>query len=132
MKTLAFLALVSVACSSATAPPTSNLAGSYTLTSVNGTPLPALYTVPLGNLVVASSGRAIIAADFSFSLTVNTDAGAGIPTATLSVAGHMTPEGNYYHFAFDDARNGNGSFSGRSFSVLYPPNTLVFTKNETL
>jgi hypothetical protein len=96
---------------------------------VNGSPLPALYTVPLQGSVVASSGSATIEPDFSFRVTVNTDAGAGMPSATWSAAGHMTDESTYYHFTFDDGRNGNGSFSGGTLTVLYPPNTLVFSKN---
>lgn len=102
MKVLAFVVFALVGCKSATSPPTSNLAGSYTLTAVNGVTLPALYEVPLQGLVVAS-GSAVIAPDFSFSVTVNTEAGAGMPSATRTVAGHITEEGLYYHFTFDDA-----------------------------
>jgi hypothetical protein len=129
MRIFPLLLMFLTTCSSATSPPTSNLAGRYTLSTVNGSSLPAQYTVPLLGSVVASSGSATIGADFSFSITVNTDAGAGTPSTTWSVTGNMTQESTYYHFTFNDGRNGNGSYSGGAFTILYPPNTLVFTKN---
>ena len=112
--------------------PSSGIAGTYTLQTVNGTSLPFV-TFQLGNdKVEVTAGSAQLNSDntYSYSITL-TDTTAGTVTTTIDTGtGTYTVTGTTIQFS--DPGDGSGAFtgsiSGNTITVVVDGDTFGFTK----
>jgi hypothetical protein len=117
---------------SATGPGDTNIAGSYTLQSVNGNSLPWRPIVVGNDFFEITSGGASINADGTYSLTFNwrESISGQVSTGSESSVGTYTRNGNA--ITFTDASDGStatGTISGRQISVTSEGVVFVLVRN---
>jgi hypothetical protein len=122
--------VTAIACGDSTAP-TASVAGTWSLVSVNGTPLP--YTLSQGDLgsTQITSGKLVVSRAWTFtdSTTVTSTFNGQKSMATAADSGSYLLSGNSVKFVFAaDAVTGTGLLSGDSVTVALRGFSLVYTK----
>ncbi len=119
-----------------TSPTTASLAGTWTLQSVNGTPLPYVLaqsgpsSVVLVSDVITATADTPNSGSFTRSTVVQTTANGAVTTQSPADAGTWTLNGTAVVLHFNsDGSTSTGTVSGNSISAAYSGLSFVYTKS---
>lgn len=120
-----------IACGDSTSPGMAAVAGTWSLQSVNGSPLP--YTISQGSLSTTqiASGTLVVSRSGTFTdtTTVATTANGEQSTSAEADSGSYSLNGAVVSFAFvTDGLTGTGLLNGDSVTVALSGYSLLYTK----
>jgi len=127
--TVAAVLLAGCGGDAATPPIPASLAGTWNLSTVNGTPLP--FVVQLANpkieilsdqLVLSESGT------FAQSIMARQTSGGTITMQNIEDGGTYQANGTFATFTFNDGSQGTGNVDGKSLTVADVGYALVYVK----
>ncbi|MFN2565090.1 MAG: hypothetical protein ABR499_08800 [Gemmatimonadaceae bacterium] len=127
----AAIALLAACGGDSSTAPDANIAGSYTLETVNGNGLPWRFFVLDDDWIEVATGTGSINADGTYSLRLDyrfREAGEE-STFNESSVGTYTRNGNAIEFTDADGSRLRGSISGRRITVTSPGVVLVFERD---
>ena len=116
---------------SATAPSSTSIAGSYTLRTVNGAPLPVI-VVQIGAYKIELLNETVVVVDggtFTQQGSVRITEGGVVSTESYADAGTYTRNGTAVTFVFNsDGSSGTGTVNGATITVVVDGFSLVYRK----
>jgi hypothetical protein len=112
-----------------TAPTQASLAGSWSLSTINGSPLPFVLQAS-GPKIEIMSDEFTVSADGTFteSTVARVTDGTTVSTITIPDNGTYTLNGTAAVFTFSDGSSGTGTVSGNTFTVASGGYSQVYTK----
>lgn len=129
--TYAFATVLLAGCGSdgSTAPTQASIAGTWNLSTINGSPLPYVLQAS-GPKIEILSDKIVASANGTFteSTVVRLTDGATVSTTTIPDAGTYTLNGTAAVFTFTDGSTGTGTVSGTTFTVASGGYSQVYTK----
>jgi ABC-type Fe3+-hydroxamate transport system substrate-binding protein len=129
--TFAFATVLLAGCGSdgSTAPTQASLAGTWSLSTINGSPLPFVLQAS-GPKIEIMSDEFTVAANGTFteSTVARVTDGTTVSTITIPDNGTYTLNGTAAVFTFSDGSSGTGTVSGNTFTVASGGYSQVYTK----
>jgi hypothetical protein len=111
-----------------TGPTQSSVAGTWNLTTVNGSALP--YTLQPTPKIEILSDQLVVSANGTFteSTQIRFTNGTTVTTETIPDAGTYSLNGTSATFIYNDGSTGAGTISGNTLTVAAPGLSLVYQK----
>jgi Lipocalin-like domain len=111
-----------------TGPTQSSVAGTWNLTTVNGSPLP--FTIQVTPKIEVLSDQLVVSANGTFteSTQTRTTNGTAVTLATVPDGGTYSLSGTAVTFIFNDGTTGAGTVSATSLIVAFPGVSLSYQK----
>jgi len=108
--------------------PTQSVAGTWNLTTVNGSPLP--FTIQATPKIEVLSDQLVVSANGTFteSTQTRTTNGTSVSLQTLPDGGTYTLNGTAATFIFNDGTTGAGTVTGTGLIVAFPGVSLSYQK----
>lgn len=129
--TFAFATVLLAGCGSdsSTAPTLSSLAGTWNLSTVNGSPLPFVVQASSPKIELLSD-QIVVSANGTFteSTVARFTDGTTVSTTTIPDAGTYTLNGTAAVFTFSDGSSGTATVSGNTFTVASGGYSQVYRK----
>ena len=129
--TFAFATALLAGCGSdtATAPTQASVAGTWNLSTVNGSPLPFVLQAANPKLELVSDQFVVSAnGTFTESTVARVTDGGTVSTTTIPDAGTYTLNGTAATFTFSDGSSGTATVSGNTFTVASGGYSQVYKK----
>ena len=111
-----------------TGPTQSSVAGTWNLTTVNGSPLP--FTIQTTPKIEVVSDQLVVSANGTFteSTQTRTTNGTTVTNQTIPDGGTYSLNGTAATFIFNDGTTGAGTISSTTLTVALPGLSLVYQK----
>jgi len=111
-----------------TGPSQNPVAGTWNLTTVNGTPLP--FTIQATPKIEVTSDQLVVLANGTFteSTQTRTTNGTTVTMQTIPDGGTYSLNGTNATFIFNDGTTGAGTVSGNTLTVAIPGISLLYQK----
>ena len=129
--TFAFASVLLAGCGSdsSTGPTQASLAGTWNLSTINGSPLPFVIQASSPKIELLSDQIVVSAnATFSQSTVARVTDGSTVSTTTIADNGTYTLNGTAAVFTFSDGSTGTGTVSGNTFTVAEGGYSWVYKK----